>query len=72
MVKVIRNCYFIVLIVFLLISCAAKELPIEVVESKFNAAKSLYNDGYYKAAFIKWESLAKSGDAESAFRIAEM
>jgi hypothetical protein len=42
------------------------------VETEYNSAKLLYDSGDYENAFRKWHSLAKRGDAESAFRIAGM
>jgi TPR repeat protein len=63
------------LLIVSLIACSDKyafKESVESIETTFNERKNFYDSQDYENAFSKWHSLAKLGDAESAFRIGEM
>jgi len=62
-------------VVFLFSACSItpdKETSLSEIQMAFNFGLAAYEDGDFEGALASWLPLAKSGNAESAFRVADM
>ncbi len=73
--RVISPRQILLIVVFLFSGCSItpdKETNLSETQMAFNFGLAAYEDGDFEGALTSWLPLAQSGNAESAFRIADM